>query len=122
MIKKQEGMTGTGWLTVLALIGFFVYVGLTILPIQIEAYKVRSALKALNQVPNITKMSRNEIIKQLQGQFDIDDITHVTKDNIFVDKTKGVLTVRIEYEIRTKMIKPYDIVGVFKEKVKVIQN
>jgi len=122
MIKKQAGMTGTGWLTVLGLIGFFVYIGLTILPIQIEAYKVRSALENLNQVPNITKMSKNEIVKQLQGQFDIDDITHVTKDNIFIDKSKGVLTIRIEYEIRTKMIKPFDIVGVFKEKVKVIQH
>ncbi len=121
-INKQAGMTGVGWLTVLALIGFFVYLGLTIMPIQIEAYKVRSALERLQQVPQITKMTNSEIIKILNSQFNIDDITSVNKDNITITKEKGVLTVVIAYEHRQSFIKPYDIVGVFKEEVKVIAN
>jgi hypothetical protein len=115
-------MTGAGWLTVLALIGFFVLIGLKIIPIQIEAYKVRSALERLNQVPQITKMSNKEILSILIKQFDIDTIKSVAKDDISITKDKGVLTVRIEYEHRTTFIKPYDIVGVFKEEVKVIAN
>lgn len=120
--KKQAGMTGIGWLTVLALIGFFVLTGLKIIPIQIEAYKVRSALESLNQVPQITKMPKNEIMSLLFNQFSIDDVTHVEKENIFIENEKGVLTVTIEYENRVPFIKPYEIVGVFKEETKVIAN
>ncbi len=122
MMNKQKGMTGIGWLTVLALIGFFVLIGLKVLPIQIEAYKVRSALERLNQTPQVTKMSKKEIISILTNQFSIDDVSHVKKDNITVTKEKGVLTVKIEYENRTSFINPYHIVGVFKEEVKVIAN
>jgi hypothetical protein len=120
--KKQAGLTGIGWLTVLALVGFFVLTGLKIVPIQIEAYKVRSALERLNQVPQVTKMPKKEIMKLLTSQFDIDDVTHVKKENIFIESEKGVLTVKIEYENRVPFIKPYEIVGVFKEEVKVIAN
>ena len=115
-------MTGIGWLTVLALIGFFVLTGLKIIPIQIEAYKVRSALESLNQVPQVTKMPKNEIMRLLFNQFSIDDVTHVKKENIFIQNEKGVLTVKIEYENRVPFIKPYEIVGVFKEETKVIAN
>jgi len=121
-INKQAGMTGIGWLTVLVLIGFFVLMGLKIMPIQIEAYKVRSALEGLRQVPQVTKMKSNEIHKILNNQFNIEDITSIKKENIVIKKEKGILTVVIEYENRTTFIKPYDIVGVFKEEVKVIAN
>lgn len=120
--NKQKGMTGIGWLTVLALIGFFVLTGLKIIPIQIEAYKVRSALERLHQVPQVTKMPRKEVLDILLKQFSIDDVKAVVKDNIQITNEKGVLTVTIEYENRTSFIKPYDIVGVFKEEVKVIAN
>ena len=121
-INKQAGMTGVGWLTVLALIGFFVYLGLTIMPIQIEAYKVRSALERLQQVPQITKMTKNEIQKILYNQFSIDNVTSIEMDDITITNEKGVLTVVIAYENRKSFIKPYDIIGVFKEEVKVIAN
>ena len=122
IIKKQAGMTGIGWLTVLALIGFFVLTGLKIIPIQIEAYKVKTALKSLDKVPQITKMKKSEIMTLLFNRFNIEDVTHVTKDNIVIDNQKGVLTVTIAYENRVPFIKPYDLVGVFKEEVKVIAN
>jgi hypothetical protein len=120
--NKQMGMTGIGWLTVLALIGFFVLIGLKIVPIQIEAYKVRTALERLNHVPQITKMPKKEIVGILMNQFSIEDINSVGKDNITIKNEKGVLTVTIEYEHRTSFIKPYDIIGVFSEEVKVIAN
>lgn len=121
-IKQQKGMTGIGWLTVLAIVGFFVALGLTLMPIQIEAFKVRSALEKLNDVPRITKMSKKEIVKILINQFSIDDVVAVNASHIKYKKEKGVLTITIEYENRRSFIKPYDIVGVFKEELKVIER
>ncbi len=120
--NKQKGMTGIGWLTVLVLIGFFILTGLKVIPIQLEAYKVRAALERLHQVPQVTKMPKSEVLSILIKQFNIDDVKAVNKDNIHIKNEKGVLTVTIEYEHRTTFIKPYDIVGVFEEEVKVIAN
>ncbi len=121
-LTKQQGMTGIGWLMVLALIGFFVTLALKIIPIELEAYKVRSALVRLESVPQITKMSKKEIIRILQDQFSIEDVDSVTKDHITINKEKGVLTVKIEYESRKSFIDPYFIVGVFNEEVRIIAN
>lgn len=121
-LTKQQGMTGIGWLIVLALIGFFVMLALRVVPIEIEAYKVRSALERLQQVPQITKMSKKEIVRILQDQFSIEDVDSVQKDHISINKEKGVLTVKIEYENRKTFIEPYAIVGVFKEEVRIIEN
>ena len=115
-------MTGIGWLTVLALLGFFVALGLTILPIQIEAYKIRTALQRLDQVPHITKQSKKEIVKLLMNQFSIEDVRSIKAEYIGYKKEKGVLTISINYENRKSFIKPYDIVGVFKEELTVIER
>jgi len=122
ILTKQKGMTGIGWLVVLALIGFFVTLALKVIPIQLESYKVKSALVRLEQVPQITKMTKKEIVRILQDQFSIEDVDSVTKDHISVNKEKGVLTITIEYENRKSFIKPYEIVGVFKEEVRIIEN
>jgi len=122
IIKRQAGMTGIGWLTVLALIGFFVALGLTILPIQIESYKVSKALERLNSVPHITKKTKKEVVGLLLNQFSIDDVKSVKAEHIKYSKEKGVLTITVEYENRRSFIKPYDIVGVFKEELKVIER
>lgn len=120
--NKQAGMTGISWLIVLLMIGFFVMTAMKIIPIQLEAIKVRSALERLHEVPQVTKMSKKEVLRLLTNQFDIDDVTKATKENIVVLNEKGVLTVTIEYENRISFIKPYDIIGVFKEEVVVIAN
>ena len=122
IIKQQKGMTGIGWMVVLALVGFFVALGLTILPIQIEAYKVRAALERLDQVPQVTKMPKKEIVKILVNQFSIDDVTSVNEKHIQYKKEKGILTVTIEYENRRPFIKPYEVIGVFKEEIQVIER
>lgn len=121
-INKQTGMTGIGWITVLLLLGFFAYLGLKIVPIQIEAYKVRSALERLNEVPHVTSMTKKEIVKHLFNQFSIEDIDSVKAEDINYSKEKGVVTVTIEYEHRIQFIKPYDIIGVFKEKVRIVER
>ncbi|HEC30139.1 MAG TPA: DUF4845 domain-containing protein [Gammaproteobacteria bacterium] len=121
-INKQTGMTGIGWVTVVLIIGFFAYLGLKIVPIQIEAYKVRSALERLNEVPHITNMTKKEIVKHLFNQFSIEDIDSVKAEDIGYSKEKGVVTVTIGYEHRIQFIKPYDIIGVFREKVRIVER
>ena len=43
LLAKQRGMTGLGWLTVLALIGFFSLMILKLAPIYLDHYSVASS-------------------------------------------------------------------------------
>jgi len=121
-VKKQAGMTGIGWLVVVFIIGFFVLIAFTIIPLEIEAYKVKSAVAKLQHVPYVTKMSREDIIKHLQKQFHIDDVDSVKDKHIKVTKKEGVMVVSIKYERRTTVISPYDLIGTFESEVKVVTH
>ena len=87
---KQRGMTFIGWLTVLALIGFFVLLGLKLVPIYLDHYSAVSTLKTLEKEPLITKKSVSEIKQMLKKRFNMNYITELPKDAVKIQKTPGV--------------------------------
>lgn len=121
-ITKQSGMTGIGWLIVLGLIGFFALAAIRVAPIYMEGFKVRSALESLNKVPNITRKSNAEIVKDLFKTFSVDNITNVEREDVIISKEDGRLTVEVEYEARGKFMGNLDVVASFHEKVEFIQH
>jgi len=103
--SRQKGMTMIGWLIVLALIGFFTLLVLRLGPIYLQNYEVKSHLKGLHQEPFITQKSNAEIRKLLARRFEIDDIDRVIKPNMIqIDSGDGLIKVRIQYEVRTKIL------------------
>ncbi len=123
MMKTQRGMTAIGWLTVLALIGFFVLLTLRLTPVYLEAYKVSSQLKSFKREPGITRKSVTEIRKMLQKRFDIDDIDRVDpRKAIKITKKDNVLLLESNYEIRQKIVGNIDVIVKFRDVVKIISN
>lgn len=120
--NRQQGMTTIGWMMVIALIAFFAVLSMRAFPIYMEGFKVKGALHSLKEQAGITQKTKGEIIKLLFNRFDIDDITHVTRDDIFIEKNNGVLTVTIDFEIRNHVMGNMDMVGVFHEEVTVVAN
>jgi len=119
---RQKGMTAIGWMMVIALIVFIAVLSMRAFPIYAEGFKVRSALASLKEQAGVTKKTKSEIIKLLFKRFDVDDITKVARDDIFIEKSNGVLTVTIDYEIRQHAMGNMDMVGVFHEEVVVVAN
>ena len=120
--KKQNGMTAIGWMMVIGLIVFLAILAMRAFPIYMEGFKVRSALESLKEQPGITKKSNREITKLLFGRFDIDDITSVSREDIIIEKSGGVLTITIDYEIRKPALGNMDMVGKFAEEIEVVAN
>ena len=120
--NKQKGMTGIGWIMVIGLIIFSAVVTMRIFPMYMEGFKVRSALASLKDQPGVTKKTKSEIVKLLFNRFQVDDITNVTREDILIEKSNGVLTVTIDYEIRTHVMGNMDVVGKFNQDVEVIAN
>ena len=105
-LKKQRGMTGLGWLTIMFLIGFFAFLGVKIIPTFLENYQVKSVVKSLKEEPMIT----------------INSVYDLKKEDIKIKKSGGVTTVEIAYEVRKPMVSNIFIVIAFSDKVELVSN
>ena len=122
ILKKQRGMTGLGWRTVLFLIGFFSFLAIKLIPIYLEHYSVQSIIKSLNEEPMITKKSPAQIRKLIMKRLKINSIYDFKKDYLKIKKAGGVLTVSVVYDVREPMIGNVDILVSFKEKVEFVSH
>lgn len=117
---KQNGMTGLGWLIVLALIGLFALVAIRVTPMYLESFNVAGSLESLKSEPFITQKSPAEVASLLHRRFDVNDIKSVDrKKDIKIEKQDGTLRITIAYESRTHLLGNLDVVGVFNEQVEI---
>jgi len=118
----QKGMTAIGWMLVLGLIAFFTLITLRMVPLYLEFGKVASTLESLKEQPNITRLTKSEIIKIVRKRFDVNDVDNVDPKLIKISKDKGVMKVGINYERREHLVGNVDIVAIFDKHVEVVAN
>jgi hypothetical protein len=101
--KHQQGLTFISLVFFLALIAFFVLLGLKIGPIYLDHMKVTNALAEIKKTPDIETKSANEIRESLNKRFNMNYVYDVTQDDITVVKQGNYLKVIIEYEVVKKI-------------------
>lgn len=117
-LQRQRGMTAISMMVVVAIGTFLVLIALRLFPVYIEHFKVASHLKTLAEESGAARMSDGEIRQTLKKRFDIDDVTNVTRDDIFIERSKdGRTIVAIEYEVRTPALGNVDMVVSFIDEV-----
>ena len=116
--RQQKGMTGIAMALILVLVAFFAMVVLRLFPIYMEHFSVTSHLNTLSKDVGASQKTNAEIISKLTKSFGIDDVKNVTRDHIFIEREKGgVVTVAVEYEVRTAAISNVDMVVNFVDEV-----
>lgn len=120
-VNTQRGMTAIGILFVLALIAFFTLLVLRLAPPYLEHFNVASSLKSLQTETGIQEKTPGEIRSLLQRRFDINDIEHVKKDNVKIEKDSktGLLKITVAYEVRVPIMVNVDAVVSFSDSVEV---
>ena len=116
-IHRQRGMTPVGWVLVFLLIAFFALVALRLIPIYLESFTVGSVISDLKEEPGISAMTTREIATLINKRFDINSVTNVGTDDIYVEKSGGTMTISAEYEVRKPMLGNVDIVVSFNKSV-----
>lgn len=119
-LKRQRGMTGIGWLIVLGLIAFFVFIGLRLFPIYAENFSVVSSLNSLKNEPQVTSKSKAEVLSLITKRFDINDVKNAGRKDITVNTRAGVLNVSVKYSVKTKLFGPLSLIAEFDESIEVI--
>jgi Tfp pilus assembly protein PilE len=114
MRRNQSGMTLVSFVVVMAVVGFFIYIGMKLFPMYSEYFAVRSALKALAAEPGVTSQDPAQIKSTLiDKRLYVSYATSVKSENITVEQTNGGVQVRVDYEVRKPLIYNLDIVGRF---------
>lgn len=121
-INRQRGMTVTGWLLVLLMIGIIATLGIKIGPVYLQNYTVQSVLKSLKDEPLITQKTAAMIKEMIMRRLDINGIYSLSKKNIEVKKTPGVMVVSIDYKVQKRIIGNLEALMTFSEKVELISN
>lgn len=101
---RQQGLTLISLVFVLGLIGFFTLLTLKIVPIYLDHGKVKSALEALKQMPDLQTKSEFEIRDSLTKRFNINYVYDVNQDDITVVRHGNYVKVDIEYETVVKLV------------------
>ena len=121
-IHRQRGMTPIGWILVFLMIAFFALITLKLTPIYIESFSVGSVISDLKNEPGISSMTSREITTIVNKRFDVNTITSVGADDIYVEKLAGTMTISADYEVRKAMLGNVDIVVSFNKSVEVPAN
>jgi len=121
-LKNQAGMTGMGWLTVIALVLFFALLIVKLVPTYIENYSIKTVLHSLEEEPLITQKTPKQIRELINKRLTINGVYDFDQKAITIQKDSGVLTVDITYEVRKPMFGNIDAVMSFNDNVEMVSH
>ncbi len=115
-VSTQSGLTLMSFLIVLAVAGFFIYIGMKLFPVYTEYYSVVSNMKGLAEEPGVKQLSDAQVRERLRKRFDISYIDSVKPQNIKLERKDGY-QLTIAYEVRRNLMYNLDFVAVFDKTV-----
>lgn len=116
-MKTQRGMSALGIVLGLALIGFLLTCVLKIMPVYMDDMVVNENLKALGESTQLGSMSREQIVKKLQSDFNINGVRGQPTKNIKVYRRTDGWLVNIDYEERIPFMGNIDVVLSFENQL-----
>lgn len=113
MKHNQKGVSLTGFLMLLAVVGFALFIGMKLFPMYQQYWALKKVLKSVAQDSSVGADPAS-IRSSLEKRFDVGYINEISPRDVKVERTgEGVLLVA-DYEVRKPLIYNLDIVGKFK--------
>ena len=81
-----------------------------------------STVESLKNEHDIGKKAPLEIKRMILKRLDINMITDVTKEDIYIDRGKGFVTIEVDYEVRENLAGNLDVVVYFNPSISVPTN
>lgn len=115
--KRQRGITLIGFLIVLSVAGFFIYIGMKLLPVYSEYYSVVSAMKGVAEEPGIANRDPGAIRELFRRRFEIGYVESVRPENIRILRDSNGQRLEVTYEVRRPLMFNLDFVAKFEKTV-----
>lgn len=115
--NKQQGLTLISWLIVFAIGGFFILLGLKLVPIYLENQSVKSVVESLRNDATVRGQTPSGIKKIIYKRLKINSVYDFPKDNIKIKKTKNQLIVDVTYDKIEPIFANISVMVSFSEKL-----
>ena len=115
MVRKQCGMTMLSWLIVLAVVVFFILVGIKMVPTYLENYSIKQVLENMQNDRKVRTMSPAEMKKSFFKRLKINSVYEFDRNAIKIKKEKFGTRFALDYEIRKPVAGTVAIVMTFSE-------
>ncbi len=119
--KRQRGMSFLGLVAIVGILGFSFVIGLKLIPIYMDSWKIDGIMNAVISEAGIKEQSRQEVINTMLKRLDIDAVEAVNyrnyKEALTVTKRKNNMTINIFYRVETPLIGNLTLVAEFDKTV-----
>lgn len=112
MRAAQRGITLIGFIIVLAIAGFFMFLGAKLFPMYSEFYAVKSAMNQVRLTPGSASMSPENVWNILDKNFAVGYVSSVKRQHMSLVRKNGSF-LRITYEVRRPLAYNLDIIAKF---------
>lgn len=114
MKNAQKGITFISFVIVMAVIGFFFFIGMRLFPVYTTYYNAVKDIKALSQEPGSDTRGMEDIRKELERRFNISYVEGLDLDkDIKLVNTPNGKVIQLKYETRRPLIYNLDYVAMF---------
>jgi len=104
---------------VLMLIGFFTLLGLKIIPVYMNNYKINSVLDGLSTDREIVGIGPGRLRQTILKRLDINMVSGLEAEDILIEKIGNALLVTIDFETRKSLTSNISIVINYNNSVEV---
>ncbi len=117
--KRASGITLIGFLMLLAVVGFFGYLAMRLIPMYTEYMGVVKAMEQVRAEPNAANMSPEQIRRSLSLKFNTQYVSDdaIPPQAIRVIRQGGGQTLSVTYERRVPFVYNLELVGTFEKSV-----
>ncbi len=119
--KRQRGISFLSLIAIVGILGFSVVIGLKLIPIYMDSWKIDTVMDAVISEPGIKAQSRQEVVNAMVKRLDIDAVDAVNyrnyKEALTVTKRKNNITINIFYRVETPLIGNLTLVAEFDKTV-----
>lgn len=120
-IRRQRGMSFLGLIALVGILGFAAVIGLKLIPIYMDSWKIDGVMKAVIDDPEVNQWSRYEVTQAMLKRLDIDAVEAVNysnhKESLTVIKKQNKTTINIFYRVETPLIGNLSLVAEFDKSV-----
>ncbi len=111
--KSQQGVSFATVMLLAPLVGVFILVVIKLVPIYVENAAVKSVLQGVVGERAESYTSPKQLMDVLLKRLDINDVKHVNRDHVTVEREGAFYSVTIEYEVRVPLFYNISIVTNF---------
>ncbi|NIM26730.1 MAG: DUF4845 domain-containing protein [Gammaproteobacteria bacterium] len=119
--KRQRGLSFLGLVALVAILGFASVIGLKLIPIYMDSWKIDKIMNTVISDPDVDQQSRNDVVQSMLKRLDIDAVDAVNysnyKESMRVTKEKNKTQIHIFYRVETPLIGNLYLVAEFDKNV-----